>query len=111
MVAPRAETIFRDYGRRRAPVGILFACPECSPIIAMPLRCETVEDFRPGEAPELVSNAGPLGFTARCDRCGFRVEMHGDRLPTVAMLKQAEEPEDRWLEWIASDGDFFGRKS
>lgn len=89
MVAPRAETIFagiRGGGRRIA--GITLACPTCT-VGWRPLRVETAADYPPGKAPELAGNAGPLGFIARCDACGFRVELHGDRLPTVAMMKEA----------------------
>lgn len=32
-----------------------------------------------------------VGFIARCGRCGFRVHMRGDRLPTVQMLREAAE--------------------
>ncbi len=82
MVAPKAETIFS--ARYRRAVGICLACPECR--YGPALRCETPDDYPIGEAPDLVKNAGPLGFIVRCDRCGFRVEMHGDRLPPVRML-------------------------
>lgn len=82
MVAPKAHTIFTD--RYPRVVGIVLTCPECA--YHRPLRCETPTDYPIGEAPELVSNAGPLGFILRCDACGFRVEMHGDRLPPVRML-------------------------
>jgi hypothetical protein len=88
MVAPRAETIF-DWNRH-VVVGVVLRCPECSGVLANPLRVETIADYVGvgGIAvPELVRNAGALGFILRCDVCGFRVEMHGDRLPTVAMLK------------------------
>lgn len=85
MVAPKARTQ-RLFDRL---VGIALYCPECPTILASMLRVETVADYTT-EVPELVANAGPLGFIARCDACGFRVEMHGDRLPTVAMLKDAE---------------------
>lgn len=87
MVAPKAETIY-TFGRRRDVVGIILFCPECPNItMAAPLRIETGDDHPAGHAPELVSQAGPLGFIARCDRCGFRVAMRGDRLPTVEMLE------------------------
>jgi hypothetical protein len=79
MVAPRAETIFTN---RHNVVGIALFCPECN----SSLRCETGKDHPHGQAPDLVGNAGPLGFIARCDACGFRVKMRGDRLPTVAMM-------------------------
>lgn len=90
MVAPKAETIFTMHHRT---VGIVLFCPECPPILGTPLRVETMADyeFRPFPAPNLVTNAGPLGFIARCDDCGFRVEMHGDRLPTVAMMNVHSE--------------------
>lgn len=89
MVAPKAETIFTMHTHR--PVGIVLFCPECPSILGRPLRVETVADYeyRPFPAPNLVTNPGPLGFVARCDDCGFRVEMHGDRLPTVAMMQEA----------------------
>lgn len=85
MVAPKAETIFT---MRHRTVGIVLFCPECPPVLGTPLRVETIADyeFRPFPAPNLVTNAGPLGFIARCDDCGFRVEMHGDRLPTIGMM-------------------------
>lgn len=83
MVAPKAETIF-TFGQRKV-VGIVLLCPVCD--IASPLRCETPKDYPVGEVPDLVGNAGPLGFVARCDVCGFRVEMHGDRLPPVRMMQ------------------------
>lgn len=86
MVAPKAETIFT---LRNRVVGILLYCPECPPILGTPLRTETPKDY-PGEVevPEIVGKAGPLGFVARCDVCGFRVQMTGNRLPTVAMMKE-----------------------
>lgn len=90
MVAPKAETIF-TMGRERRPVGILLSCPDCSGPFKMPLRCEVATDYPIGKCPDLVGNAGPLGFILRCDSCGFRVELHGDRLPTVAMLKADEQ--------------------
>lgn len=82
------------FTNRHRVIGILLTCPECPLIAARPLRCETPADYRDFEAPPLVGNPGPMGFIARCDYCGFRVEMHGDRLPTVAMLK--EEGFDGW---------------
>lgn len=85
MVAPRAETIFTS---RRTVVGIMLFCPECPPVLGSPLRVETPADYpNTYPLPELVGKAGPLGFIARCDQCGFRVEMHGDRLPTVKMMQ------------------------
>lgn len=90
MVAPRAETIFTMHTHRA--VGIILFCPECPLILGTPLRVETSADYANGyPLPELVAKAGPLGFIARCDVCGFRVELHGDRLPTVAMMTRAEE--------------------
>ncbi len=83
MVAPKAETFFTN---RHRVVGIVLSCPECD----FPLRCETGNDYPFGKAPDLVGNAGPLGFLARCDCCGFRVKMHGDRLPTVAMINRQQ---------------------
>ena len=95
VVAPRAESIF-TLGPNRRVVGIVLFCPECPNLtVEAPLRVETGDDYPPGQAPELVAQAGPLGFIARCDRCGFRVEMHGDRLPPVAMLGPWTEAERR----------------
>lgn len=82
MVAPKAETIFTN---RQNVVGIALTCPECD---WLALRCEIVSDYPPLQCPDLVGNAGPLGFIARCDNCGFRVEMKGTRLAPVAMLRQ-----------------------
>lgn len=87
MVAPKAETL---YSMRHRIAGILLYCPECVSVLGSLLRVETPNDYPFGECPDLVGNAGPLGFIARCDHCGFRVEMHGDRLPTVAMLNEAQ---------------------
>lgn len=84
MVAPRAETMW-TFGPNRKVVGIVLSCPECE----WPLRCETGNDHPHGKAPDLIANAGPLGFIARCDACGFRVQLRGDRLPTVAMMDQS----------------------
>lgn len=92
MVAPKAESIFTMRGEA---VGIVLYCPECEPTTGIrwtrPLRVETMADyeFKPFPTPNLVTNPGPLGFIARCDVCGFRVEMHGDRLPTVEMMDSA----------------------
>ncbi len=83
MVAPQAETIF---GRDQRVVGIILACPEC-PTPWVPLRVETARDHT-YPVPELAGEPGPLGFILRCDVCGFRVEMKGNRLPTVAMLRE-----------------------
>lgn len=82
MVAPKARTIWTTEDPR--PRGITLFCPECRWGI---LRCETPDDHAPGACPEEVANAGPLGFVARCDLCGFRVLLRGDRLPTVAMTQ------------------------
>lgn len=92
MVAPRAETIFTH---RHSVAVILLYCPECPPFLGSPLRVETAEDYPKPRfpVPDLVGNAGPLGFIARCDQCGFRVEMHGNRLPTVAMQAVASADE------------------
>lgn len=85
MVAPRVRDVLR--GRPRV-VGIALECPTCSWF----LRTETTADWPLGPVPNLVANPGPLGFVMRCDKCGFRVEMHGDRLPTVAMLAWGGAP-------------------
>lgn len=86
MVAPKAETIFTN---RHIVVGVMLYCPECPTIFGTPLRVEVPDDYPDSyPVPNLVGNAGPLGFIARCDKCGFRVEMHGNRLPTVAMMNQ-----------------------
>lgn len=89
MVAPKAESIFNRLG---VVTGMLLHCPECPLLLGRPLRVETPADYLGMmPIPDLVTNAGPLGFIARCDACGFRVEMHGDRLPTVAMMSGASE--------------------
>lgn len=87
MVAPKARSIF---DRAREHVGVQLVCPECPNLtLERWLRVETVGDWPQGKAPDIVNNSGPLGFVLRCDSCGFRVHMKGDRLPTVDMMEQA----------------------
>jgi hypothetical protein len=85
--APTTKTIFTMSGRS---VGVQLLCPNCEAERPTPkfiaLRCELPMDFKRGEVPDLAYRPGPMGFLLRCDRCGFRVEMHGDRLPTAWML-------------------------
>ena len=82
MVAPKA----RDILNRGRPLGVAFGCPECNGWYV--LRLETARDYPAGECPALAGQPGPLGFILRCDGCGFRVEMKGNRLATVAMIRQ-----------------------
>lgn len=88
MSAPTTKTLFHTSGRI---VGVQLLCPDCE--IArkrVALRCELPNDYPdPESRPDLVYRPGPLGFLLRCDRCGFRLEMHGDRLPNAAMLNPA----------------------
>lgn len=80
MAAPRVENIITLQG---IPIGIVLLCPEAhNPPRA--LRCESPADYK---YPSPIGNPSPFGFIARCDVCGFRVEMSGDRLPTVRMLE------------------------
>lgn len=100
VVAPRAESIFTT---RHMVVGIALQCPECPERAPSLLRVEVPKD-RPetnGLMPDLDLQDHRLGFIARCDRCGFRVHMKGDRLPTVAMLKALRPLGER----SDSDGD------
>lgn len=96
MVAPKAETVFTV---NRNVVGIVLTCPDCEAVTTMlmnaPLRVETPADWAPGECPDEVGQAGPLGFVARCDACGFRVHLRGDRLPTTTMIEMARQEADR----------------
>lgn len=89
MVAPRVRDIWDwDYGSQRT-VGIQFSCPECD-LWFRSLRMETAKDWTGRMVPDLAAHPGPLGFILRCDGCGFRVEMHGNRLPTVGMMHRIE---------------------
>lgn len=84
MSAPTTRTLFTMSKR---VVGVQMLCPDCEAdqkYIA--LRCETALDYLPGYAPELAGHPSPLGFIARCDRCGYRVEIIGNRLPSALML-------------------------
>ena len=86
MTAPKAESIFTS---RRRLIGIRLDCPDCS----TSLRVESPLDYPAGECPEIVGHAGGLGFVVRCDSCGCRIEMKGNRLPRADMLRE-----------VASDG-------
>lgn len=76
---PKVESIFTN---RHQLVGLRFMCPECD----SGLRVESALDWPPGGCPENVGQVGGLTFVLRCDACGCRVEMKGNRLPPVGML-------------------------
>jgi hypothetical protein len=82
VVAPKARSIFTN---REHLVGLQLDCPDCSTA----LRVETASDHRAGQCPDIVGNAGPLGFVVRCDACGCRIEMKENRLPRVDMMRGA----------------------
>jgi len=84
MSTPTTKTLFTTNKR---VVGVQMLCQDCEAdkkYIA--LRCETARDYPAGSAPELAGHPSPLGFLLRCDRCGYRVEITGTRLPSAAML-------------------------
>lgn len=84
MSAPTTKTLRTTSGRT---VGVQLLCPDCESICKyIALRCESAMDYPQGAAPELACRPGPLGFLLRCDRCGFRLEMHGDRIPSAALM-------------------------
>jgi hypothetical protein len=65
--------------------GLRFSCPECD----QGLRVESPLDWPLGDCPKSVGQVGGFTFVLRCDACGCRVEMKGNRLPTVQMLGAA----------------------
>ena len=81
MTAPRAANIFTN---RRRLVGLQLDCPDCSAA----LRVESPADYPAGKCPEIIGHAGGLDFVVRCDGCGCRIEMTGNRLPRVSMLEK-----------------------
>lgn len=84
MSAPKAKSIFTT---KRRVIGVQLDCLECS----QSLRVETAADYPAGKCPDIVGHAGGLGFVVRCDGCGCRIEMKGNRLPSVGMIRKEQE--------------------